>query len=572
MDDNFNPGERVAATGGLRGAYDGSDFSTGPDFGDTSWMKEGFGLQGQKSYDLDQLSSIFDLTGKYAGSDSWGLGLNTLKNQNLNPELNWLSGKENFDRGDFTAGEDGNYSGFAGGDFRKTLADLYGDKGITVSKAYNLKDPTQAQYAYKDSSGKLLNTHTSNSHDEHGVWGALEDYAPMAAKTAIMAGVGSALPGFGSSLLGQLGAGALRAGVGGAVGGAMSGNGFNFDLGNIATSAAANAIPGMDVSQFGDFGGYSDMINKSLRGAAMGGIRGGSDGALLGAASPLVQKGFDTAGDALSGGGNNVWENDSFGSGNYSQVPSTLDNVFSQNGIGGMQQGPMSTNAPTQQSGNGLDWQSILSGQQGFGNTDPQQGQGQEYGPNAFGLGMDFGQGQNMPGFNIPAQTPTSAGLDDDFINKNRDLLGGLGDGVKAALIASNPKYAMLFGQQKMSPVGAGVGALASLFYNQKANSQLKKQANNMNLGQDSSYMKAMRQQLDRRDAAGGRRSQYGPREVELQAKLAEMNQRNAPTQFAIAQQRNMNNARTLQDLIGFGKQSGAFDAIGSGLQGLFKG
>jgi len=37
----------------------------------------------------------------------------------------------------------------------------------------------------------------------------------------------------------------------------------------------------------------------------------------------------------------------------------------------------------------------------------------------------------------------------------------------------------------------------------------------------NSPYAQVMRQQLDRRDAASGRRSQYGPREVELQAKLA---------------------------------------------------
>jgi hypothetical protein len=46
--------------------------------------------------------------------------------------------------------------------------------------------------------------------------------------------------------------------------------------------------------------------------------------------------------------------------------------------------------------------------------------------------------------------------------------------------------------------------------------------------GQDSPYAQMLRQQLERRDAAAGRRSQYGPREVELQAQLAQMNSRNA--------------------------------------------
>lgn len=39
--------------------------------------------------------------------------------------------------------------------------------------------------------------------------------------------------------------------------------------------------------------------------------------------------------------------------------------------------------------------------------------------------------------------------------------------------------------------------------------------------GQNSPYALQLRKQLEARDAAGGRRSQYGPREVELQAALA---------------------------------------------------
>lgn len=46
---------------------------------------------------------------------------------------------------------------------------------------------------------------------------------------------------------------------------------------------------------------------------------------------------------------------------------------------------------------------------------------------------------------------------------------------------------------------------------------------------QDSPYAQMLRQQLARQDAARGRRSQYGGREVELQAKLAALNSQNAP-------------------------------------------
>lgn len=58
--------------------------------------------------------------------------------------------------------------------------------------------------------------------------------------------------------------------------------------------------------------------------------------------------------------------------------------------------------------------------------------------------------------------------------------------------------------------------------YNELQNQQQQQlQALNSLYSPNSPYAQVMRQQLDRRDAASGRRSQYGPREVELQAKLA---------------------------------------------------
>lgn len=57
--------------------------------------------------------------------------------------------------------------------------------------------------------------------------------------------------------------------------------------------------------------------------------------------------------------------------------------------------------------------------------------------------------------------------------------------------------------------------------------------------GQDSPYAQQLRQTLARHDAASGRRSQIGPREVELQARLAGLNAQMAPTLQNIIGQRN---------------------------------
>lgn len=83
---------------------------------------------------------------------------------------------------------------------------------------------------------------------------------------------------------------------------------------------------------------------------------------------------------------------------------------------------------------------------------------------------------------------------------------------------------------------GGGLGDVLSGIYGLYKGNEANQQTKTLSglYGQNSSYAQAMRQQLDRRDAAAGRRSQYGPREVELQARLADQYGRNAPTMMAM--------------------------------------
>ena len=76
-----------------------------------------------------------------------------------------------------------------------------------------------------------------------------------------------------------------------------------------------------------------------------------------------------------------------------------------------------------------------------------------------------------------------------------------------------------------------GLGELGAGLYGLYRGSQAGGEANQLgNLyGQNSPYAQYLRTSLERRDAASGRRSQYGPREVELQARLADMYSRNYP-------------------------------------------
>jgi hypothetical protein len=90
--------------------------------------------------------------------------------------------------------------------------------------------------------------------------------------------------------------------------------------------------------------------------------------------------------------------------------------------------------------------------------------------------------------------------------------------------------------------------------------------------GPDSAYAKQMRQQLDRRDAAAGRRSQYGPREVELQAKLAENQSRQATTLAGLLKDSNAGLTSQLQAGIGLGNETGLNNWLGSAASGVGSG
>lgn len=113
-------------------------------------------------------------------------------------------------------------------------------------------------------------------------------------------------------------------------------------------------------------------------------------------------------------------------------------------------------------------------------------------------------------------------------------------------------------------------------------NSGVQQQLSDM-FGPNSAYAQQLRQQLERQDAKAGRRSQYGPREVELQARLAQMQAQYAPNlmnsmvgqqnaALQAANQRRMLQAQTLNTLYGLGRRTGINDRIQKGLEGIFGG
>lgn len=74
-----------------------------------------------------------------------------------------------------------------------------------------------------------------------------------------------------------------------------------------------------------------------------------------------------------------------------------------------------------------------------------------------------------------------------------------------------------------------------------------------------AAYGQQLQQQLARRDAASGRRSDYGGRAVELQAKLADLDSRNAPMMAQLSNQSTMGLANMLQSGLRYGGKAGWF-------------
>jgi hypothetical protein len=135
---------------------------------------------------------------------------------------------------------------------------------------------------------------------------------------------------------------------------------------------------------------------------------------------------------------------------------------------------------------------------------------------------------------------------------------------------------------------GQGISALASLYKGYAANKQVQKTKDELNnqlngalssYAPGSAYGTELRKTLEAKDAASGRRSQYGSREVQLAALLADKQNSvrqaymgQAPTILAANQQIAGNKNAQVADLFNlYGKNYKQINgAVGSGLSSLY--
>ena len=152
------------------------------------------------------------------------------------------------------------------------------------------------------------------------------------------------------------------------------------------------------------------------------------------------------------------------------------------------------------------------------------------------------------------------------------NMLGGLSQGY------SGPSMGQQAGAQGGSPnmdmMTGGLAGLAALYQGSRNSREIGGQLSGLQslYGQNSPYAQQLRQALARQDAKSGRRSQYGPREVELQARLAQMASGQAGTMANLMQMQQANRGQTLAQLAGLYQQMGGMNGIRGGLDQLFSG
>ena len=107
--------------------------------------------------------------------------------------------------------------------------------------------------------------------------------------------------------------------------------------------------------------------------------------------------------------------------------------------------------------------------------------------------------------------------------------------------------------------LGAGLGQIYNRYNTSKEYSNQGKQLQDL-YGPNSAYSQQLQQSLLRQDASRGRRSQFGTRNVELQARLADLASRNAPQLQQLTKAKSDERNKMYTDLYSFGR--GLYDIM----------
>lgn len=164
-------------------------------------------------------------------------------------------------------------------------------------------------------------------------------------------------------------------------------------------------------------------------------------------------------------------------------------------------------------------------------------------------------------------------------------VAGALGLGSSLGGVTANQGMSGVPGQGTDGLGGGMIGdvaqGLAGLYMGNRAKGQYNQALNGLNdiYSPNGVYAQQLRQQMERRDAAAGRRSQYGPREAQLMAALADSQARtmSSPGYANLMQQRGIAQNQGLNTLLALmaknpGAMSRAGKYIGDGIGAVMNG
>ena len=427
-----------------------------------------------------------------------------------------------------------------GGDTSYTGQSRYLNSGLVDAlKGYQFS-PTGPNNLGMYKNGRMLANPDYGAKDS---W--FDQLAEAAIPMAIGAGFGGGLSGlFGGGIGGNaLGYGLSGGGmsvaqggnfmdgfVGGAIGGGLSGmaQGTPAVAGN-NPSAYVPAQPGMSFSSVAGISNptLAGMFNRGV-GTTLGGLATGKSG------SEALQSGVLGAG--LSGLNSVGTQGMDFISNAFkSLMPDTsqggLDSLM---GSGGDMSGQTDV-TPSH-------YNEFMSGADGMQSYNPSYGFGGDQLPNNFSGGF-------------PQQSIQSAGP------SQSDFTSTLGD------VGSR------MGNYAMNNMGDLASVLYGFYNNRRQQKALGSQMSGLQglYAPNSPYAQQLRAKLNAQAAAGGRRSNTSGRETQLQAMLADKGASMSPALYQMQQvQQQLQNSNMNMLLQGLNK-SGAFGAIGQGLQGMFR-
>lgn len=322
--------------------------------------------------------------------------------------------------------------------------------------------------------------------------------------------------------------GLILSGLAAAAGG-VAGAGLAAGAGYGAGTAIGGAAAGAGAGFAGTAARTAD-VGDSLKGAAVGGATGGlvsgiNPAGLAGVTDPAYARAINGAANSglragLTGG--------NIGSSMLTSAGGSGLSLAGQYGLGALNN--MDSDPYANETARFSNYQDPMSG--GYSQV-PQQGTFDRLAGGSFEPSYSMAPGNAN---SAPAGIEQYFGSPSGQTDPNKKQIADNGNPIVSRFLSGLNSITNGGAPGRMDNMGANLMDLYSRYRSQRQSSGLAGQLSGL-FGPNSAYAQQLEKNLSRHDAATGRRTQFAPRQVELQARLAEMAARQAPTLNSIYNQ-----------------------------------